>query len=1115
MLHLHLPPARRVASLGAPTCMLDGTGHFVPSKTKVKKTLEKQTRPLPEITKYLSQFGIGKAKTKQERRLQYYEVTSGSNFAPKFLNQLKPRMWFIGSAVKDEQLPAPKLPEIAFAGRSNAGKSTLLNNLTGNLSKAFVKQTPGSTTTLNFYNLGQPSMLRFVDLPGYGFANVSEEQRTTWTEFSLKYLKYRKTLQLVCLLVDSRLGLLDSDREFLAFLERSRVKWQLLFTKADLVQRGTLAKRMSMVWEHELNLSTARGNYPQQPVASATAAASRRHYNYMHSPPIAISGQKRQNLEQVRSLLEKFALKKEVVVDGIKQNVYDLIELTRIRKQQKQERRKIKLRQKEYEKKMNVGEKDVTSTLKRWGLEEDFDDVEEESVVNDVGAAAPEPEELERTSSTLFSADVVQRTQTNPSAQSQIDHAPSMSTAGEVDVATRAAGEAADESSGGGPTGINESGSPAVTRQDRDCEPETAECLRREKMFFSSGLSRAGEQEQTSGKNIVGTSTSDARGGHYRDPAAVDVPSGEQLATTGVEDHQPGLRCSTGEVYNADPSGETEGESRPPALGLLRCNNYTTSSASPDSHRFISASSEKSSASPFYYAVPEADDGVVPDEKAVDHGPSFTGGREEEFETTTNASSERLPGEKINRAVFFFHNEPQDENRRSSGKTSDGNPRELHGCEAGAFTRPEGAEATASMASKSTSNKGDIWRPEDESFITSFVIDDAESVRTSSFRDKKKKRTIGKPVRESGSPEKKTAFPDLDDIAKKVQMMQSHTNYQEADFLRNKNHLTKTPSREEVTITEEELSKIADRIESDGIREDQEEQKGFSSSENLQNSKDAEQIAKNLVWKKNLAENKKHKLSLVEEKEKRFQTEWRTGLDNRDHHDAEQLVLAPPTADLNLRVHHQRVDDKMNFLSAPALSSSHQLPDLSKLTPRQRQEHVLREEASTRASRIGLFSADETDGVIPKGIRKWKFVGKPNPKSPLLAQPRDVARILQTSDWNHLKKNRKKSGNALTFEEGREKMMRWIDRNRRRPGLLAEAGSIKRSDLEEEFLAKHARKLKVGSSASGVQSMKDLPNVDPTGREDPHLTKELQASKKVLQQTNKLKKKQRNASLGK
>jgi GTP-binding protein len=138
---------------------------------------------------------------------------------------------FVWGATSAENLPPEKLNEVAFVGRSNAGKSSLVNALTGRKSLARVSQTPGATRQINFFDLGGRLML--VDLPGYGFAKRSKTEADSWQEMIFSYLRRRARLRRVLLLIDARRGVMDSDKQVMALLDQTAVSYGLVLTKAD------------------------------------------------------------------------------------------------------------------------------------------------------------------------------------------------------------------------------------------------------------------------------------------------------------------------------------------------------------------------------------------------------------------------------------------------------------------------------------------------------------------------------------------------------------------------------------------------------------------------------------------------------------------------------------------------------------------------------------------------------------------------------------------------------------------------------------------------------------------------------------------------------------------
>ena len=147
---------------------------------------------------------------------------------------------FVTSATGEANLPPMTLPEVAFAGRSNVGKSSLLNALTGRKTLARTSNTPGRTQQLNFFDLGGRLML--VDLPGYGYARASKSAIKQWTGLTRRFLKGRANLRRVCLLIDARHGLKDSDDEIMKELDSAAVSYQAVLTKVDKLKPSEQAR---------------------------------------------------------------------------------------------------------------------------------------------------------------------------------------------------------------------------------------------------------------------------------------------------------------------------------------------------------------------------------------------------------------------------------------------------------------------------------------------------------------------------------------------------------------------------------------------------------------------------------------------------------------------------------------------------------------------------------------------------------------------------------------------------------------------------------------------------------------------------------------------------------
>lgn len=147
---------------------------------------------------------------------------------------------FLKSAPDLRFLPDPEVPEVAFAGRSNVGKSSLLNALTNRKGLARTSNTPGRTQELNFFDVGKPAQIRLVDMPGYGFAEAPKDLIKRWRHLVNDYLRGRAALKRALVLVDARHGLKEVDREMMRMLDEAAVSYHLVLTKSDKVKPSAL-----------------------------------------------------------------------------------------------------------------------------------------------------------------------------------------------------------------------------------------------------------------------------------------------------------------------------------------------------------------------------------------------------------------------------------------------------------------------------------------------------------------------------------------------------------------------------------------------------------------------------------------------------------------------------------------------------------------------------------------------------------------------------------------------------------------------------------------------------------------------------------------------------------
>ena len=190
---------------------------------------------------------------------------------------------FIAGAATIDSLPPVTHPEIAFIGRSNVGKSSLINALVGRKALARTSQNPGLTKQLNFFQLGKNLML--VDMPGYGYAKVSKERKGQWDKLIRSYLSGRPTLKRACLLIDARRGVMPPDEEFMSLLDETAVSFQIILTKIDALTEGDLSVLLQNIEK------TIKSHVAAHPQVIATSSLSKEGIEALHEQlaPFAIS----------------------------------------------------------------------------------------------------------------------------------------------------------------------------------------------------------------------------------------------------------------------------------------------------------------------------------------------------------------------------------------------------------------------------------------------------------------------------------------------------------------------------------------------------------------------------------------------------------------------------------------------------------------------------------------------------------------------------------------------------------------------------------------------------------------------------------------------------------
>ena len=191
---------------------------------------------------------------------------SGEDLTKEANRLFSGRVEFLLSAPSLDFLPDGDFPEVAFAGRSNVGKSSLINAVTGRKAIARTSVTPGRTQELNFFEVGEPTLFRLVDMPGYGFAKAPVKVVERWRRLVRDFLRGRAVLKRTLVLVDSRHGIKPPDEEMMRMLDEAAVGYRLVLTKADKVKASELAETLAQV-EAEARKHAAA--YPTIHVTSA------------------------------------------------------------------------------------------------------------------------------------------------------------------------------------------------------------------------------------------------------------------------------------------------------------------------------------------------------------------------------------------------------------------------------------------------------------------------------------------------------------------------------------------------------------------------------------------------------------------------------------------------------------------------------------------------------------------------------------------------------------------------------------------------------------------------------------------------------------------------------